>query len=422
MRYLWKLVAAAAVAGGVAAGASTTASAQDEGLRMLVSAGSSGRAFAAIGDMFTEQTGIPVRVEEMPLADLRQRQILDLVTGAGQIDVVVLNNAWLGELSSRLVDLSPEMVADGDFDPDAIVPSMLDLFAEGDAQYALPVRVGGRVLAYRTDLFETAGISEPPRTWDEFIDVAQQLTDSEQQRYGFVAPLRQNVNMVDTWAVFVTSFGGSFVDESGLHATFGEDVGLAATQTFVDLYNTHGVMPPDAIEFEDDGAISAMQTGRAAMLIAYSPWVSQLNDPERSQVAGNIDVAPYLPSADGEPGISMTNGWGFGVSASSRSQEDAIAFVKFAVSPEVQLAIARSQNNDPTVSAVYQDEAYLQANPFAPNILVALDGAIAQPSSAGWAAVSEELSRALSLAVTDQQSVEQVLDEATQRADALLSR
>src|SRR5215211_8668609 len=68
--------------------------AQSDGLRMLVSAGSSGRTFKAIANRFTSETSIPITVEEMPLDDLRQKVVLDLATGAGRVDVVVLNNAW----------------------------------------------------------------------------------------------------------------------------------------------------------------------------------------------------------------------------------------------------------------------------------------------------------------------------------------
>jgi multiple sugar transport system substrate-binding protein len=358
----------------------------------------------------------------MPLDDLRQKVVLDLATGAGRVDIVVLNNAWLGEMSRFLVDLTPEMKADGKFDPTALVPSMVDLFKENGKQYATPVRVGGRVLVYRTDLFEAAGIKEPPRTWAGFVEVAQKLTDPAKNQYGYIAPLRQSVNMVDTWAVFLTSFGGDFVDTSGKKVAFDQENGKAATRLFVDLYRKDKVMPSDAIEFEDDGAISGMQNGRAAMFIAYSPWLSQLNNPARSKVAGKIAVAPFLPKGGSGAGVSMTNGWGFAVNAKSKSKEAAIRFVKFAASPDVQLFAAREQNNDPTVKAVFEDPQYLKANPSAKDVLRALEGAKAQPSMPGWSQVSEELSRNLSAAITGQKTADQAIEESAERANRVLSR
>jgi multiple sugar transport system substrate-binding protein len=396
--------------------------AQSDGLRMLVSAGSSGRTFKAIANRFTSETSIPITVEEMPLDDLRQKVVLDLATGAGRVDVVVLNNAWLGEMSRFLVDLTPEMKVDDKFDPSALVPSMVELFKEDGKQYAMPVRVGGRVLVYRTDLFEAAGVKEPPKTWMEFAEVAQKLTEPAKNQYGFIAPMRQSVNMVDTWAVFLTTFGGDFVDASGKKVAFDQAPGKAATKLFVDLYRKNKVMPPDAIEFEDDGAISAMQNGRAAMFIAYSPWLSQLNNPTRSKITGKIAVSPYLPKGGSGAGVSMTNGWGFAVNSKSKSKEAATRFVKFAASPDVQLFAAREQNNDPTVKVVFEDPQYLKANPSARDVVRALEGAKAQPSMPGWSQASEELSRNLSAAITGQKTPDEAIDESAQRANRVLSR
>jgi multiple sugar transport system substrate-binding protein len=358
----------------------------------------------------------------MPLDDVRQRTVLDMATGAGEIDVVVLNNTWLGEFAPHLVDLSPEMTAGDGFDPDALVPSMRAMFEQDGGVYALPVRIGGRVLAYRSDLFEKAGITEAPKTWDQFVAVAKTLTDSSANQYGFVAPLRQSLHMVDTWAIFVTSYGGRFVSQDGTKPAFASPEAIAATEMFVDLYRKHGVMPPDSIELDDGGAISAVQNGRAAMILAFSPWLAQLNDPEASKFPGQIAVAPYIPSGTGGKGISVVNGWGFGVSKASKAQSEAIRFVKFAASPDVQLAVAQEQGNAPTVSSVFENPEFLASQPYAADVLSALDGATTQPSIPAWAPVAEELARSLSLAITGEETPVDALTDLSERAEDMLQR
>jgi multiple sugar transport system substrate-binding protein len=394
----------------------------DTTLRMLVSAGSAARSFKLIADRFTAETGIKTNVVEMPLDDVRQKTILDLATRAGNIDVIVLNNTWLGEMSRFLVDLSPEMHAGDGFDPAALVPSMAAMFAQDGKQYALPVRIGGRVLAYRADIFEQVGINEPPRTWAEFVDVARKLTNPTKNQYGFVAPLRQSLHMVDTWAIFVTSFGGEFVSADGKEPAFASPPGIAATETFVKLYREDGVMPKEAIEYDDGGAIAAMQNGRAAMIMAFSPWLAQLNDPKTSKFPGRITAAPYIPSGTDRQGVSVVNGWGFGVNAASKSQEEAIRLVKFAASPAMQLAAARETGNAPTVVSVFEDADFLKAQPYATNVLKALDNATTQPNIPGWAPVADELTRTLSLAVTGQETPAAALEDLRRRAESLLQR
>lgn len=426
---LWSLAAATtalslplAGCGGAGTDDSVEANPDSAELRMMVSAGGSGRAFAGIAERFTEETGIPVQVDEMALDDLRQQEILDLSTGAGNIDVVVVNNTWLGEMSDYLVDLSEDTGQVPDFDRGAIVPSMLELFASDGQQYALPVRVGGRVLVYREDLFDAANIDGPPQTWEEFRTIAETLTDPDASQYGFVAPMRQGTDMVDTWSTFLTSFGGSFVEESGEQVAFNSEEGRAATELFVDLFLDDAVMPPDSTQLESDGAITEMAQGRAAMFLAYSPWISQLMDEDTSTVADSIAVSSTLPSPDGSPGLSMLNGWGFGVNVASGNQEAARQFVEFAASPDTQLFAALEHNNDPTASPVFENADYLAANPHAEAVLTALDGAKAQPALVGWAAVSEELARALGASLAGQMSPGEALEEAVARGNAVLSQ
>ncbi|WP_289285394.1 extracellular solute-binding protein, partial [Parablautia intestinalis] len=45
--------------------------------------------------------------------------------------------------------------------------------------YGVPWRFDTRVLLYNTEDFEKAGITEAPKTWDELIEVAQKLTETD---------------------------------------------------------------------------------------------------------------------------------------------------------------------------------------------------------------------------------------------------
>ena len=58
--------------------------------------------------------------------------------------------------------------------------------------YALPTtpRPGTLVLVYRKDMFEQVGLDRerPPKTWDEFLEYAERLTEPRDERFGFVLP------------------------------------------------------------------------------------------------------------------------------------------------------------------------------------------------------------------------------------------
>ena len=51
-------------------------------------------------------------------------------------------------------------------------------FIPKDGTYALPYVANAAGILYNKDLFEQAGITEEPKTWDEFKDVCQKLKDA----------------------------------------------------------------------------------------------------------------------------------------------------------------------------------------------------------------------------------------------------
>jgi multiple sugar transport system permease protein len=77
-------------------------------------------------------------------------------------------------------------------DPDVLGrtnPTILDVVKSYDGHiYAIPFFQVALGLYYRKDYFLEAGLdpAKPPKTWDEFYQVARKLTDEKKGRYGFV--------------------------------------------------------------------------------------------------------------------------------------------------------------------------------------------------------------------------------------------
>src|SRR5699024_4279114 len=106
---------------------------------------------------------------------------------------------------------------------------------DGDTQgqgsiYAMPKDVGPFSLGYNKTMFEEAGLELPdkdePMTWDEFIEVNQELTTGDQYGTGF------NINWV--LQSFVWSNGGDFLDETQTKVTVDTPEFAEALQWFAD--------------------------------------------------------------------------------------------------------------------------------------------------------------------------------------------
>jgi len=100
-------------------------------------------------------------------------QKLVAAAAAGRLpDVMQMGSSWLGEFADMgaLEPVDTKVFQKGDFFPAAWQEGTYD-----GKTYGVPWYVDTRVLFYRTDLFEQAGISAPPQTMAELLEDAKQL-------------------------------------------------------------------------------------------------------------------------------------------------------------------------------------------------------------------------------------------------------
>ena len=68
---------------------------------------------------------------------------------------------------------------------DQLNVEMLQPFTRNGRYYGFPEFGYIMALAYNKSLFRQAGISEPPNTWEEFVEVAKKLTNRQKGIAGF---------------------------------------------------------------------------------------------------------------------------------------------------------------------------------------------------------------------------------------------
>jgi multiple sugar transport system substrate-binding protein len=106
--------------------------------------------------------------------------------------------------------LSPETLAD-------ILPSFAENATIDGVQYGIPLIASSRALFYNTDLFEQAGISEPPATWEDLRAAAQAIVDLPGDEIGYAMPLGPEEAQAES-SIWMFGNGGGWVDDSGAFA------------------------------------------------------------------------------------------------------------------------------------------------------------------------------------------------------------
>ncbi len=172
-----------------------------------------------------------------------------------------------------------------------IIPGMLECSKADGKLYLLPFMGEVEVLNYRKDLLAEAGLTRPPRTWREFEEYAEKLTDAGRNQYGMSLCMAQNFFFLqNTYLVLLRSLRGSAVDDAG-HLDLASP---AAHEAFRMLkrWARKGLVSPACSN--PQGAADDFKSGITAM---FPNWQSRGQWAERNEaLKGKIGFAP-LPEA-----------------------------------------------------------------------------------------------------------------------------
>ncbi|MFV0399104.1 MAG: ABC transporter substrate-binding protein [Oscillospiraceae bacterium] len=159
--------------------------------------------------------------------------------------------------------------------------SLLKNLVDDEGLYDVPLGLNVEGFWYNKALFEQAGITEVPETWDEFMDVCQKLVDAG------IVPIVQGGS--DSWpmtrvlnAYMVRSVGNDAVkDVIDGGASFNDPQYVAAAQMFADMaqkqYFSVGMTTIDP-----NTASSMLMNGQAAMKYDGSWFAGNLNSDENA--------------------------------------------------------------------------------------------------------------------------------------------
>ncbi|MFE9909834.1 ABC transporter substrate-binding protein [Streptomyces clavifer] len=306
---------------------------------------------------FEEETGIKVKLEVVPWADLLNRILAATTSGQGP-DVLNIGNTWSASLQATGALLpwdekNFESIGGRDRFVDSAVASA---GKEGEPPAAVPLYSLAYALYYNKAMFAEAGITEPPATWDQLVADGKKL--SKDGKWGLGAEGANLSNNIHQVFVLGKQHAADFFDESG-KATFTSDGAVAAVKQYVDLMAEDKVIAPGNAEYAQNQSLTDFAKGRTAMVLwqaAASTFAAQGMKPE------DWGVAP-VPVRSGTPGTgthtnSMVAGINMAVFKNTRNIDGAKKFVKFMTSDAEQKLLNKTYGSIPPVKAAQADAAF----------------------------------------------------------------
>lgn len=285
---------------------------------------------------FTEKTGAIVKVDILSYPELLTKITSDYIGHTKGYDVATTDIVWAGQLaeSGWTVELSDLIKRDAaEINVDDIYPVLMQALGNyGGKQVAFPFAGYGAVLAYRTDLYEAAGL-QPPATMEDLLADAKKLTDKAQSIYGWVANGQKGPAVAQDWMQYNAQMGGSILDASGKPA-LNSDANVKSLTVYQELFDE--TAPPGAADYDWGGREESFRQGLVANMQTWSVGAPGYSDPSQSKVVGKVGIIPAPPGV-GVPVKYGVGGWGLAINADidAKQKEAAWAFIKWITSPAV---------------------------------------------------------------------------------------
>ena len=216
----------------------------------------------------------------------------------------------------------------------------------GDTIYGYPMIGDAYILMYNSELFEEAGLTEPPATFEEFYEYAEILTIDANGKMRLKKGLTKTMSFSGApaiWAAtgngncwefccFAYSNGGLFITKDYENMTYevtcDSDAMVSSMQFLLDLYN-NGLMPTGTISCDYDEYKESFYNESVAMTLQ---WPGHFAQAAGTAIEGKIACAA-IPTGDAGIGSGPMGGWSVNVFKDAPHKADALEWAKLYASP-----------------------------------------------------------------------------------------
>ena len=342
---------------------------------------------------FEEATGINVNIISHPYENALGEQVRDFVAG-GDLDIALIDLVWMGNFAENnwvvpvddIMASYPDII-DPALDMDDFFPLVLNAFGGwNDTIYGLPVDNYSGLMFYNSCMLEEAGFDGPPETWQQLMDdYGPALTGDGQ--YAFALQSKRNeTQSADSFARMLWPFGGSFLNEEFRSNLLSEEsqAGLNFRQDLMQY------MPDGIVAYDHAETVNAFAQGDVAMITEWSAFYSTIVDPNSSQVADCVEIAPEpMGPAGRRPALG-----GFSMAVAEQADEDERAaawlFIQWATSA-ANAGEYLERGGVPARQSAYADPALAETYTFIPALVESWQDGVPEfrPRFAEWPEISE---------------------------------
>ena len=388
-----------------------------DSIKVLIRTGTESAALRELLAPFEEATGIRAELIEVGRDGYFTTVGTQLLAGSDTFDLVFVPNTSVAELASAgaILPLDPYIRDPALTDQETFdLEDLLAVYTYQEKIYALPTDISTHFLYYRSDL-----IPEPPETWDEVYELAEQFSQSRNPQsptqWGLVMPAVIPEERTKIFASLLWTFGGDFISDRDGHSRLGEPGSVQAARYVQQLLQRKAI-PGDLLYWDFVKTRDALLSGEAAMAAPFWNSAYPMIQSDRSSPFGPLIRIAMLPGIKDEQGIvrrvPFQHGWTFAINANSKHREWAWKFLAYATGKEGGERYVKA-GGVPARRSILSDPAYKSTRPDFQLILDSMKVARSEPSITHYPLMVEITEKALAKIYTLESSPEDAMKEAT---------
>ncbi len=343
-------------------------------------------------------------------------------------DAAMIDVIWPDEFikAGYLLDVTNRVTADMKAN---MFPASWNGVTRNGKIYGMPWLMDVKYFMYNQDILTKAGISAPPKTWEELVDQATTIKQKGLAEFPIIWSWAQKEAVVCDFTVLLFGNGGAFLDASG-KPVFNNEKGVQVL-TWMKKTIDDGLTNPNSIGSIEQDAEADFLAGKSAFAVNWLFQYSDSNDAAKSQIVGQAAFAPMpvfaAGAAAGIKGSSVDGSSSFAIMATTRYADQTWKFLTYLASNEVQTKYSAEMlpvwQNDFQGDSLAKLLAATPTNPVTvPAFLGQFPYANERPTVAYYNEASAALQLAIQEALTGIKTPQQALDEAAATWVSLASK
>jgi multiple sugar transport system substrate-binding protein len=276
--------------------------------------------------------------------------------------------------------------------------------------YGAPFNSNTQLLFYRKDL-----VPQPPTTWDQMIDEAEQLHTTVQVQ-------------ANRYEGYVVLFNSLLVSSGGQILSGPETVALPQGPTenalrIIGKLGNSSAAAPDISTSDEDSARLGYESGASAFQVNYTFAYGSAGD-NAPDIQAKTGVARYPEAVPGMPSHPPLGGFNIGVSSFSNHPDEAFSAAQCITSPMGQLLATKLDGLPPSNQTLYTNPVVTEAYPgFATLVKQSLDDAATRALTPAYTDLSLAIQRTIHPPSSiDPNDVSGVYDDLRSNADDAVKR